>query len=250
MAKPQLEDGHVEITNDIWNALMGAGLKKNEYRILLCILRYGYGVKKKYANLKKVEIARITRVPLPKVCETLGSLEKKNIIRTARNYDYIYFREDYERWQLDETLTFDEKWQAQVDETLAKNLKGLTKRERKINETLTSARGKSSEDAKPGGSKEKKEKEEETGRVEGVAFSEQQNREINKLIHLYQATYPRQCKRWKDAVIKMRELIERCYLDGVPYEAIRAKLIGGYKEKKEGKPWEVISDTWIDSYRK
>jgi len=126
LANVQAEDGHIRIANNLWEALMGAGLNRNEYRATLCILRYSYGVKQHYAKLKKKEIAGITRIPLQKVNETLTSLEKKNIIRMSENNGYIYFHKDYEKWQLHETLTLDEKWRAQVHETLTKN---LTKRE-------------------------------------------------------------------------------------------------------------------------
>lgn len=122
MASPQTEDGYVQIANDLWDALVGAGLNKNEYRALLCILRYSYGVKETYAKLKKIEISKITRIPLPKVNETLTTLEKRNIIRLSKNNGYIYFHKDYDKWQLNETLTFDEKWKAQVNKTLTKNI--------------------------------------------------------------------------------------------------------------------------------
>lgn len=154
MADPQTEDGHVEIANDLWEALMAAGLGKNEYRAILCILRYSYGVKQYYAKLKKKEIAELTRIPLQKVNETLTALEKKNIIRIAQNNGYIYFHKDYEKWQLHETLTFDEKWKAQVNETLTRN---LTKREAELHETLTSTSKKPSHNKGSKSSKERKE---------------------------------------------------------------------------------------------
>lgn len=133
---------------------MGAGFKRNEYRIIFCILRYSYGVKNKYANLKKKEISILTRIPLPKVNETLTSLEKKNIIRISQTNGYIYFHKDYDDWQLNETLTFNDKWKLQVNETLTKN---LTKREVKLNETLTSTSKKPSHNENSKSSKESKE---------------------------------------------------------------------------------------------
>ena len=154
MANPQTENGHVEIANDLWEALMGAGLNKNEYRAVLCILRYSYGVKLKYAKLRKKEIAMLTRIPFPKVNETLTTLGKKNIIRISQKNGYIYFHKDYDKWQLNEKLTFSEKWKAQVNETLTKN---LTKREVKLNETLTSTSKKDSGNKGSRGSKESKE---------------------------------------------------------------------------------------------
>lgn len=153
MADPQTEDGHVEIANDLWEALMGAGLNKNEYRATLCILRYSYGFKQKYAKLKKKEIADLTRIPLEKVAKTLTNLEKKNIIKIGENNGYIYFHKDYDKWQLAETLTFDEKWRRKVAETSTKN---LTKRQVKLDKTSTSIPKKDNDNEDRGGSKERK----------------------------------------------------------------------------------------------
>jgi len=135
MANPQRENGHIEIANDLWDAIMSGGFTRNEYRALMCILRFSYGCNKKYANLKKKEISDITRIPLQKVNETLTSLEKKNVIRISKDNGYIYFHKDYDKWKLHEKLTFDEKWRAKLHETLTKN---LTKSEVKLHETLTS----------------------------------------------------------------------------------------------------------------
>jgi len=157
MANPQTKDGHVEIANDLWEALMGAGLNRNEYRATLCILRYSYGFKQKYARLKKKDIADLTRIPLEKVAKTLTNLEKKNIIKIAENNGYIYFHKDYEKWQLAETLTFDEKWRMKVAETSTKN---LTKRQVKLDETSTSTSKKSNNGENSRASKERKKRKE------------------------------------------------------------------------------------------
>jgi len=157
MANPQTQNGHIEIANDLWEALMGAGLNRNEYRAILCILRYSYGFKQKYARLKKKEIADLTRIPLERVAKTLTSLEKKNIIKIAENNGYIYFYKDYEKWQLDETATFDEEWRRKVAET---SIKHLTKRQPKLDETSTSTSKKLSHREKLKASKERKKKKE------------------------------------------------------------------------------------------
>ena len=244
MANPQTENGHVEIANDLWEALMAAGLNKNEYRAVLCILRYSYGVKLKYAKLRKKEIAILTRIPLPKVNETLTTLEKKNIIRIAQNSGYIYFHKDYDKWQLNERLTFDDKWRLQVNETLSKNLKKLTKREVKLNETLTSTSKKASRNKGSKGSKESKESIKESKDTKS-AF--QPSEKIDTLIALYESKFPQQRKLYGlSGIIKMREMIEGGLLEGVAEKVIEERI----KKATDGTPWKIISQEWLAKQKK
>jgi len=118
MANPQRENGHIDIANEIAEALAKTQLSGYENRVLWVILRktWGYVARDKEGNilrdkngnmLKKTEdrisitqFSEMTKLDRRNVKRTLDRLISRNIIFCKRNgYIYTYgFNKDYDKW--------------------------------------------------------------------------------------------------------------------------------------------------------
>ena len=60
MAKPQPENGHTRIANEILEHLMRTHLSSNQWQVLLCIIRKTYGFQKKVDYIANKQIGEAT----------------------------------------------------------------------------------------------------------------------------------------------------------------------------------------------
>ena len=97
MARPQLEDGHTQIANEILERLMAVHLSPNQWQVLLCIIRKTYGFHKKVDYIANFQIAEATNLCKAVVSRALHTLEDMNII--VRRGKSIGFQKDWEQWQ-------------------------------------------------------------------------------------------------------------------------------------------------------
>lgn len=96
MANPQVENGHIDIANDIADNLMHINLKSYEWRILWLILRKTYGWHKKMDCISLSQFEEFTLLDRSSVCKNIKSLIKKNIIIKKQNK--YGFQKDYDKW--------------------------------------------------------------------------------------------------------------------------------------------------------
>jgi phage replication O-like protein O len=102
LANPQTEDGHVEIANDLWEAIARQDLSGNEFRVLLGILRKLYGFKKKSDWISNRLLAKMTGVGYSQAGKMVIRLAQRQII----TLDYlgkgqrriVRFNKDYDKW--------------------------------------------------------------------------------------------------------------------------------------------------------
>lgn len=129
-----LRDGYSRISNEILESIMHADLTKREYKICLCILRYGYGYKKEKSEIicHQRTIAKLTGLNEVVIKNSLNLLEDKNIIKYDKLNKTLSFNRHVDTWKLNKTLSPEE---SKLNKTLSKNLikhKVKTKRNVKL----------------------------------------------------------------------------------------------------------------------
>jgi phage replication O-like protein O len=103
MANPQIEDGHVDIANEIVEALARVNLSGREMRCLWVILRKTYGWHKKSDLISLSQFSEMTGLPRQVVCKVLKQLLSKRLIGVDKkdnsqinSYSFI---KDFEQWE-------------------------------------------------------------------------------------------------------------------------------------------------------
>lgn len=116
-----LRNGYTQISNEILEGLMYMNLTKREYKICLCILRYGYGYKKEKSEIRCHQrvIAKLTGLHEVVIKDSLLLLVTKNIIKWNKLNKTLSFNRHLDSWKLNELLSSERR---QLNKTLSKNL--------------------------------------------------------------------------------------------------------------------------------
>lgn len=77
---PQLEEGHIKIANELYEAIMVAPLTLREMRVVMAVIRLTYGWNRKQARITGGLLAKLTGMPSTKASKTLASLVEKNVV--------------------------------------------------------------------------------------------------------------------------------------------------------------------------
>lgn len=101
MANPQAEDGHIDIANDIAEALMKINLSAYESRVLWFLFRKTYGWKKKTDWIALSQFSGCIGLDRRLIHRALKSLSDRKMIVIERD-DGIRvrygFQKDYDKW--------------------------------------------------------------------------------------------------------------------------------------------------------
>ncbi len=97
MANPQKEDGHVDIANEIIEALAKIHLSGYESQVLWAIFRKTYGWHKKEDWISNTQISNMTGIAEAHVSRTIKILTQKNLI--IKKSKKIGFQKDYDLWK-------------------------------------------------------------------------------------------------------------------------------------------------------
>ena len=97
IANPQKEDGHVDIANEIVEALAKIHLSSYESQVLWAIFRKTYGWHKKEDWISNTQIAGMTGIAETHVSRTIKILIQKNLI--IKSGKKLSFQKDYDRWK-------------------------------------------------------------------------------------------------------------------------------------------------------
>jgi len=100
MAKPQIEDGHVDIAHEIVEALCRINLTAYESRVLWALFRKTYGWHKAWDRISYTQWEEITGLNRWHIARTLKQLIARKIItQRGDGYKIEYaFQKDYEQW--------------------------------------------------------------------------------------------------------------------------------------------------------
>jgi phage replication O-like protein O len=113
MANPQIEDGHVDLANEIIEALAKIRISGEEMQCLWVIFRKTYGWHKKEDHIALSQFSEMTSLKKPAICRALSKLLSKKIIIIIKNDNRITsygFNKDFEQWQpLSKKITLSKK---------------------------------------------------------------------------------------------------------------------------------------------
>ena len=100
-ASPQAEDGHVDIANELVEALAKINLSSYESRILWVVLRKTYGWHKKMDQISITQFEKATGIKRWHVARTLAELVERKIVTRIGNSRIISygFQKDYTKWR-------------------------------------------------------------------------------------------------------------------------------------------------------
>jgi phage replication O-like protein O len=101
MANPQIEDGHVDLANEIVEALAKIRISGEEMQCLWVIFRKTYGWHKKNDHISLSQFSQFTTLKKPNICHALSKLLSKKIISVAKKDNGITsygFNKDFDIW--------------------------------------------------------------------------------------------------------------------------------------------------------
>ncbi len=100
-ASPQAEDGHIDIANEISEALARTHISGNEWKVLWVILRKTYGWHKKMDCISITQFQKGTGLDRRNAYRAMLSLVNRNIVvKNDNGFIGSYgFQKDYTRWK-------------------------------------------------------------------------------------------------------------------------------------------------------
>ena len=96
MANPQREDGHIDIANEIAEALMKVQINGYENRVLWAIFRKTYGWHKKEDWITNTQISNMTNIAESHISRTVRMLIDRNLVTKIGKK--LSFQKDHEKW--------------------------------------------------------------------------------------------------------------------------------------------------------
>jgi len=96
-ASPQVENGHIDIANEIAEALMRTNLSAYQSRVLWALWRKTYGWHKKEDWISLSQFVELTGISKGHVSRTLTELRKRNMVTNSGNN--LAFNKNYTQWR-------------------------------------------------------------------------------------------------------------------------------------------------------
>jgi phage replication O-like protein O len=105
MARPQLENGHIRIANEIWDHLLLADLGSVEWSCLGVVIRETWGWTRKEAHISLSKFRELTARPVDSVRSALVTLQRKNIVLQTKRPGFRKaaqwsINKDWETWKV------------------------------------------------------------------------------------------------------------------------------------------------------
>lgn len=104
MASPQIEKGYTSIANELMEQIYGRKFTASQFRIILLVLRFTYGFKRKGAPLSNGFIAHGTGTHEITVSKEITSLIRDKVLKVYKNSTYqsprvIGVNKNYDDWK-------------------------------------------------------------------------------------------------------------------------------------------------------
>ena len=106
MASPQNENGYTMIANELYDeGLLKYQFTLRELKIVLTVIRFSYGFKRKDAELSVRFISNATGIKFHHISNSIKSLQEKNILILLESNNHkqgrkLKLNKDYEAWKL------------------------------------------------------------------------------------------------------------------------------------------------------
>lgn len=99
MASPQLENGHIKIANELFEALICLEISRYERSVFDCVMRMTYGWNKKADWISLGQMSNITGIARSNIPRIIRSLvEKKMLIKNGKK---LSIQKDWELWSVE-----------------------------------------------------------------------------------------------------------------------------------------------------
>jgi phage replication O-like protein O len=108
--KPEIDDGHTKIANELLDAIIGHDFSKRQLKILLLIMRKTYGWNKSEDDISRSQITESTGLANPHVTTALQELQAANVViisqgKYAKRYKINKY---YSQWRVTNLVTITE----------------------------------------------------------------------------------------------------------------------------------------------
>lgn len=102
MDKPQLENGYLKISNEVWEALGRYRISGEEWLVLNCVIRKTYGFNKKSDYISLSQFQGYTGLKRPNVIRSLKKLVAKKLLgssqKATRDMHLYWFNKLFKEW--------------------------------------------------------------------------------------------------------------------------------------------------------
>lgn len=104
--KPEIDDGHTKIANELLDAIISHDLSKRQLKILLFIIRKTYGWNKSQDDISRSQIVEATKLHNPHVTTAIQELVQQNILIVSNGYHAKNYKINkyYDSWRDTETV--------------------------------------------------------------------------------------------------------------------------------------------------
>ncbi|MDP2922287.1 MAG: replication protein [Candidatus Omnitrophota bacterium] len=101
-ASPQVENGHIQIANELMDAILNYPFKNSELKIVLTIIRKTYGWKKKKDRLSFSQISGLSKISMRHTKRVIKQLVMDNILLKEKsdNNNIFGLNKNYYSWRL------------------------------------------------------------------------------------------------------------------------------------------------------
>jgi phage replication O-like protein O len=108
--KPEVEDGHTKIANELLDAVIGHEFSKRQLKILLFIMRKTYGWNKSEDDISRSQIMEATGLLNPHITTALQELQNANvvIITNGKHAKRYKINKYYDQWRVTNLVTITE----------------------------------------------------------------------------------------------------------------------------------------------
>lgn len=105
--KPEVDDGHTKIANELLDAVIGHEFSKRQLKIILFIMRKTYGWNKSEDDISRSQIMEATGLLNPHITTALQELQNANVIiisqgKHAKRYKINKY---YDQWRVTNLVT-------------------------------------------------------------------------------------------------------------------------------------------------
>lgn len=106
IGKPEVDDGHTKIANELLDAIIQTDFSKRQYKILLFIIRKTYGWNKTQDDISRSQIVEATKLKNPHVTTTIQELLEMNVLIVSNgNHAKKYkINKYYNTWRITEKV--------------------------------------------------------------------------------------------------------------------------------------------------
>ncbi len=110
-ASPQLENGYIQIANELMDAILRYPFRNSELKIVLAIIRKTYGWKKKKDRLSFSQISNLVKISSRHTKRVIKRLVIDNVVFKEKdgNNNVLGLNKNYYSWRLWETLIPDDR---------------------------------------------------------------------------------------------------------------------------------------------